>query len=188
MNIISEFDKLINCGNLSFNDPIFKKVDQTVNETSNELLKFNNATSTTERLEILKQITHREVPDSTVINPPYQTDFGANTFLGKNVFINRDCTLVDLGGIYLADNVLLAPHAMIISVNHNENPAHRRDLVLKSVHIQKNAWIGANAIILPGVTVGENAIVGAGSVVTKNVPADSIVAGDPAKFIRKIKK
>lgn len=75
---------------------------------------------------------------------------------------------------------------MLISVGHNEDPAHRHDLVLKSVRIKQGAWLGANVTVLPGVTIGENAIVGAGAVVTKDVPAKTVVAGVPAKILRTI--
>lgn len=94
---------------------------------------------------------------------------------------------VDLGGIYLADGTLIGPGAMLITVNHVEDPAHRRDVYAKPVHIEKNAWIGAKAMILSGVTVGENAIVGAGSIVTKDVPANMVVVGSPARVLRRVK-
>lgn len=90
--------------------------------------------------------------------------------------------MVDLGGITIEDDVLIGPGVYLISVNHH----HRKELELKPVLIKKNAWIGAKATILPGVTVGENAVVAAGAVVTKDVPANTVVAGMPAKVIKKI--
>lgn len=92
----------------------------------------------------------------------------------------------DLGGIVIEDKVLIAPNVTIISVNHPLNLTKRRGLELKPVRIKENAWVGANATILPGVTVGKNAVVAAGAVVTKNVPDNMVVAGVPAKGIKKI--
>ena len=92
----------------------------------------------------------------------------------------------DLGGITLEDNVLIGPRANIISVNHPAEPQARRGIILNPVRICKNAWIGANATILPGVTVGENAIVAAGAVVSKYVPPNTVVGGVPAKIIKTI--
>ena len=94
--------------------------------------------------------------------------------------------MVDLGGITIEDDVLIGPGVYLISVNHQLDPHHLKELELKPVLIKKNAWIGAKATILPGVTVGENAVVAAGAVVTKDVPANTVVAGMPAKVIKKI--
>lgn len=132
---------------------------------------------------LLEQITGEKIDNSTIISLPFRTDFGRNISIGKEVFINSDVMMTDLGSITIEDKVLIGPRAMIISVNHPQEAALRRGLILKPVHIKKNAWIGAGATILPGVTIGENAIVGAGSVVTKDVPANATVVGVPAKII-----
>ena len=91
---------------------------------------------------------------------------------------------MDLGGITIEDDVMLGPNVQLITENHPINPSERKNLDLKSILIQKNAWIGAGAIVLPGVIVGENSVVAAGSVVTKDVPANMVVGGIPAKFIK----
>ncbi|MBM6839897.1 sugar O-acetyltransferase, partial [Clostridium saudiense] len=96
------------------------------------------------------------------------------------------CMFVDLGGIELEDNVLIGPEVKILSVNHPIDSRNRRGVILKSVKIKRNAWIGAGAIICPGVTIGENSVIGAGSVVTKDVADNCVYAGVPAKFIKKI--
>ncbi|MBM7642698.1 DapH/DapD/GlmU-related protein [Streptococcus loxodontisalivarius] len=136
--------------------------------------------------QLLEQITGQAIDSSTVINVPFQTDFGRHISFGKNVYVNMDVFMVDLGGIVIEDDVLIAPRAKLISVNHPLNPADRHKLELKSVTIKRNAWIGADATILPGVTVGENAVVAAGALVTKDVPANTVVAGVPAKVIKEI--
>ena len=93
--------------------------------------------------------------------------------------------MVDLGGITIEDDVLIGPGAYLISVNHQLKPKQRKELELKPVVIERNAWIGA--MILPGVTIGENAVVAAGAVASKNVPANTVVADIPARIIKKIK-
>ena len=97
--------------------------------------------------------------------------------------------MVDLGGITIEDDVLIGPGAYLLSVNHQLKPKQRKELELKPVVIERNAWIGAKAMILPGVTIGENAVVAAGAVAvaSKNVPANTVVADIPARIIKKIK-
>ena len=131
-------------------------------------------------------ITGSEIDKSTVVFTPLYINYGKNTKIGKNGFINFDCIFLDLGGIVIEDNVLIAPKVSLLSEGHSVSPANRQGLVPGPIHIKKNVWIGANATILPGVTVGENAVVAAGAVVTKDVPDNTIVGGVPAKFIRNI--
>lgn len=118
--------------------------------------------------------------------PPFTVDFGPQVSLGKNIYINKNVNLVSLGGIRIEDNVLIGPKAIIVSINHDQKVQNRRNLIPKKVHLKKNSWIGAGAIFLPGITIGENSIVGAGSIVTKNVPDNTVVAGNPAKEIKRL--
>ncbi|MFD1417983.1 DapH/DapD/GlmU-related protein [Companilactobacillus keshanensis] len=165
----------------------FPEIKQIVEENSELLIKLNyNYQDKQQRLELLSQITHQTVSSTNEINTPFHTDFGPHIFLGENDFINKDCMFVDLGGIYLGNNVLIGPRCTIISINHDEEPEHRTNLLPKAVHIHDGAWLGAGVMVLPGVTIGKNAIVGAGSVVTKNVPENMVAVGNPAKVIRKI--
>lgn len=137
---------------------------------------------------LLERIWGRPVDSSVSVFPPFYTAFGRLTCVGKEVFINFGCTFLDQGGITLEDGVFIGPGVKIVTENHPEIPELRHRLLVKPVMIRSNAWIGAGAIILPGVTVGRNAIVAAGAVVTKDVPDDAIVGGVPAKFIRNIEK
>ncbi|MDO4903046.1 MAG: sugar O-acetyltransferase, partial [Limosilactobacillus sp.] len=141
-----------------------------------------------EVLEILGKVIGQKIDSSVEVRIPFFTDYGRNIKLGKNIFINSGVMFTDLGGIEIEDNVLIGPKANIISVNHPLDPAKRRGLEFKPVKIKRNAWIGANATIVPGVTVGENAVVGAGAVVTKDVPDNTVVAGVPAKVIKTIEE
>jgi len=137
--------------------------------------------------EVISDLTGQEIDESTWIVPPFYTDFGQFIRLGKKVFINSGCMFMDRGGITLEDGVFIGPGVNIITENHAEQPELRHNVYTRPILIKRNAWIGASAVILPGVTIGENAIVAAGAVVSKDVPDNTIVGGVPAKIIRKIK-
>ncbi len=135
---------------------------------------------------VLAALSQSPVADSVHVNLPFYSDFGRHIRFGRNVFINSGAMFTDLGGITLEDDVLIAPRVNILTVNHPENPAERRGLILKPVLIRRRAWIGAGATILPGVTVGENAIVAAGAVVARDVPENTVVGGVPARILKTI--
>ena len=137
--------------------------------------------------ELFSKLTASEIDESCFIIPPFHTEFGKNTKIGKNVFINSCCRFQDNGGIEIGDKTMIGPNVTIVTVNHDINPETRINATAKPVKIGKNVWIGADCTILPGVTIGTNSVIGAGSVVTKDVPDNVIVAGNPAKFIKKIK-
>jgi len=130
--------------------------------------------------QLVSEIIGQKIAASTEIRLPFYSDYGHNIKLGKRVFINANVMMVDLGGITIENDVLIGPGAYLISVNHKLDPQHRKELELKPVVIKQNAWIGAKATILPGVMVGKNAVV------TKDVPANTVVAGNPAKIIKKL--
>lgn len=115
------------------------------------------------------------------------TDFGKNIHLGENVFINAGCKFQDQGGIYIGDNVLIGHNVVLATLNHDENPERRGNLIPGAINIGDNVWIGSNATILAGVSIGDGAIIAAGAVVTKDVDENTIVAGVPAKYIRDVK-
>jgi acetyltransferase-like isoleucine patch superfamily enzyme len=130
------------------------------------------------------QLLNGTLDETSYIMPPLQIDFGCQMKLGKQVFINHSLTCMAAGGITIDDGVMIGPNVKIVTDNHDFQ--NRMVLRCKGVHIGKNAWIGANALILPGVTIGENAIVAGGAVVTKNVEPNTIVGGNPAKFIKNV--
>jgi acetyltransferase-like isoleucine patch superfamily enzyme len=102
--------------------------------------------------------------------------------VGHNVFVNQNCTFYDLGGLAIADDVMIGPNLSIITAGHPLEPSQRRAATIrKPIVIEKNVWIAAGAIIIGGVTVGENSVVAAGSVVTKDVPPNTFVGGNPAR-------
>lgn len=132
------------------------------------------------------EITGQAVGEDFNLNPPFYTDFGRNIRVGKRVFINFGCTFMDRGGVTIGDDAFIAPQVQLITENHGLEPDRRRYITSRPIIIGKNVWIGAGAIILPGVHIGDGAVVGAGSVVTKDVPANTVVAGNPTKPIKKI--
>ncbi|MFV5684914.1 sugar O-acetyltransferase [Flavobacterium sp. GB2R13] len=182
------FSKLKTGKTISPNDPQAYKLIEASFATKKVLVQMNNSSNPKEIRDLLSQITDTEIDESTTVFTPFHINYGKHTKIGKNVFINFDCVFLDLGGITIEDNVLIAPKVSLLSEGHPISNEDRHSLIPQPIHIKKNAWIGANATILPGVTIGENAIVAAGAVVSKDVPDNSIVGGVPAKFIKSISK
>lgn len=135
---------------------------------------------------LLGQLTGAPIDDSVTLFPPFHTDFGRNTTIGRNVFINMGCKFQDQGGLTIQDGALIGHNVVIATLNHPLDPAHRADVIPAPVVVGKGAWIGSNATILPGVTVGDGAVVAAASVVTKDVPAGALVVGSPARVRRRV--
>jgi maltose O-acetyltransferase len=126
--------------------------------------------------------------ETTFLNPPFYCDYGSNIEVGRNCFINYNCTILDNGKVTLGDNCLLAPNVSIYTAGHTMHPAARA-LGYEygiPVTIGDNVWIGGNTVICPGVHIGNNVVIGAGSVVTKDIPDWSFAAGNPCRVIRPI--
>lgn len=136
--------------------------------------------------ELLAQLTGRPVDETVTLFPPFNADFGKNIILGKRIFINAGCKFQDQGGVTIGDDSLIGHNVVIATLNHDLDPARRADMHPAPVVIGRNVWIGSNVTVLPGVTIGENAVVAAASVVTKDVPANTIVVGSPARVVRSL--
>jgi acetyltransferase-like isoleucine patch superfamily enzyme len=147
-------------------------------------LTFNDAD---EVRALFSELIGKPVDDSFLLIPPFYTTGGADTRIGRNVFVNQNCTFYDLGGLDIADDVMIGPNVSLITSGHPLEASRRRAFTIaKPIVIEKNVWIAAGATIIGGVTIGENSAVAAGSVVTKNVPPNTFVGGNPARFIRSI--
>lgn len=133
---------------------------------------------------LLAELTGKAVADSVVVFPPFHSEFGKNLTLGPDVFINLGCRFQDTGGITIGESTLIGHGSTLTTLNHNLDPARRADMVPAPIRIGRKVWLGAAVTVVPGVTIGDGAIVGAGAVVTKDVPANAIVAGVPAKLVR----
>jgi len=180
------FQRLLNGEAVPFNDPDYFNIGDACNHTRKLLVKLNNETDLDNARTFLSDITDSRIDETTTILPPFQINYGKNTKIGKKVFINFDCTFLDLGGITIEDNVMLAPKVSLLSEGHPISAKERQTLTTGKIHIKKNVWIGANATILAGVTIGENSVVAAGAIVSKDVPDNTIVGGIPAKIIKTI--
>lgn len=179
------FSRLQNGGTVLPDDPEMPHLRAAFYEIKNKLNQLNNSSDPDEVSELLSEITEQKLENVTVFTPVY-INYGKGITIGKNVFINFDCTFLSLGGITIEDDVLIGPKVSLITENHPLEPQQRKGLTGKSIIIKKNAWIGANVTILPGVTVGENSVVAAGAVVSKDVSENTIVGGIPAKIIKTI--
>lgn len=180
------FDRMLAGGIISHDDPEMKRVWAKIARTIKLSSLLNTSTDVNQIRGRLSEIISSTIDSSTIIFVPFYTNFGQHIKIGRQVFINHDCSFLDMGGITIEDNVQIGPKVSLITENHPLAPSQRKDLELKGILLKKNAWLGAGVTILPGVTIGENAIVAAGSVVSKDVAANTVVAGVPAKVIKTI--
>ena len=149
--------------------------------------EINGKYHTPEELRALfSELTGQAVDESFSLFPPVYSDFGRNITVGRNVFINSGCCFQDQGGIVLGDGVLVGHQVVFATLDHDLDPARRGGMFPAPIRVGKNVWIGAHATILKGVTIGDNAVVAAGAVVTKDVPANTVVGGVPARVIKTI--
>lgn len=137
-----------------------------------------------ERMRLINEIFGKET--NAWIEPPFYFCYGTNITLGEGTYINFDCNFVDDGKINIGKDVLFGPSVTIATTGHPVNPKMREYMYADTVTIEDNCWIGAGAIICPGVTIGRNSVIGAGSVVTHDIPEDSVAAGSPCRVIRPI--
>jgi acetyltransferase-like isoleucine patch superfamily enzyme len=181
------------------NDDCTKIIHRRTPESAAMLANIKRAMAITARLNRLTfedadqiralfgELIGKKVHDSFLLIPPFYTAGGDEIRVGRNVFVNQNCTFYDLGGLDIADDVMIGPNVSIITAGHPLDPSQRRAATIgKPIVIEKGAWIAARATIIGGVTVGENSVVAAGSVVTKDVPPNTLVGGNPARVIRSI--
>lgn len=147
--------------------------------------ELNSAYRTPEEIiSLFSRLTEKEIDPSFRLFPPFYTDCGKNISIGKRVFINSGCRFQDQGGITIGNDCLIGHNAVFATLNHGFAPDERKDLHPAPIALGNNVWLGANVTILPGVTIDDNAVIAAGAVVTKDVPANVIAGGVPAKVIK----
>jgi maltose O-acetyltransferase len=157
-----------------------------------ELLARYNATleeQSDERTALLRELLARVGRDAW-IEPPFFCDYGSNTSVGDRFYANTGCIFLDSAPVTIGDRVLLGPAVQLLAVTHPLEAELRAQGLeyAKPIVVGDDVWLGGGAIVLPGVTIGDRAVVGAGSVVTRDVPADTVVAGSPARFIRSLEE
>jgi acetyltransferase-like isoleucine patch superfamily enzyme len=186
MNPTEILNKLQGGATIYPNSPEFTFINQVVPRTHQLVAQLNNLSDGDDIRACLSEITGSEIDATTAIFPPFYTNFGQLIRIGKGVFINHACSFLDIGGITIEDEVLIGPRVNLTTESHPLNPNERRTLLTAPIVIKRRAWIGAGVTILPGITVGENSVVAAGAVVTKDVPDNTVVAGIPAKPVKRI--
>jgi maltose O-acetyltransferase len=151
------------------------------------LARYNrtSAEDAAERARILKELFGRAGPD-TVVEPPFHCDYGSNISVGERFYANSGCVFLDCAPITIGDRAQLGPQVQLLAVSHPLDRALRATGLEygEPIEIGDDVWLGGGAIVLPGVTIGDGAVVGAGSVVTRDVAAESVVAGNPARPLR----
>lgn len=163
----------------------FEKIKAIQSINRKLVTEFNTSYhSDSENLALFEKITGHEIDKSVCIWPPFYTDFGRNIVIGKNVFINSNCTFMDRGGITIGNDTYIAPNVQLTTLNHDYDPEKRHITYSRPITVGEKVWIGMGSIILPGVTIGDGAIVAAGAVAIKDVPPMATVAGVPAKIIK----
>lgn len=135
---------------------------------------------------LLSRLFGQEVDPTLRVFPPFYTDFGKNIHIGRRVFINACCHFQDHGGVTVGDDCQIGHNVVFATLDHGFAPGDRKSTYPAPITLGRNVWIGSNVTILRGVTIGDNAIVAAGAVVTRDVPADTLAGGVPAKPIKNI--
>ena len=168
-------------------EDIHRFMDEMSNEARRITFKLNASFHAPDEVRaLLSELFGKPVPPSLRVFPPFYTDFGKNIEIGNDVFINACCHFQDQGGVTLGDGCLIGHNVVFATLNHDMNPEKRAAMTPAPIVLGKRVWVGSNSTILQGVTIGDNAIIAAGAVVTKDVPANTVVGGVPAKFIRNI--
>ena len=169
-------------------EDIFRFMDEMSEQARRITFALNSAYHTPDEVRaLLSRLFGYEVDPTLRVFPPFYTDFGRNITVGEDVFINACCHFQDHGGVTLGDGCQIGHNVVFATLDHGLAPEERHTTCPAPIVLGKNVWVGANATILRGVTIGDNAVVAAGAVVTKDIPADTVAGGVPAKAIRKIR-
>lgn len=170
-------------------DPLDPQLTQERQNCRDLCLRINatREDQTVERAQLLAELFGQET--DAWLQPPFFCDYGTNISLGKKVFFNFNCVVLDVMPVIIGDYTLFGPAVQIYTATHPLDAAERRRGLeaAKPITIGRDVWVGGGAIICPGVTIGDRSVIGAGSVVTKDIPADVIAAGNPCRVIRPLK-
>ena len=186
----AEYEKILNSGEL------YDTFDQGMLDYQWEMMKridlFNAQPKTPEGVKAQDEILREALgtySEGVIVTPPVYANWGLrNVHVGKNTYFNFNTLFVDDGRIEIGEHCMIGPNCMFIGAQHPVSPGLRRKGLQynKPVRIGNNVWFGAGVTVLPGVTIGDNTVVGAGSVVTRDLPANVVAVGNPARVLRKI--
>ena len=181
------FARDVNGEMVSPNDAGYEDLIADIFTTMQTAAEMNTGYRTPEEVHTyMGRILGKPLEKSTTVLPPLYIDYGKPVTIGRGCFIQQCCTFFGRGGITIGNDVFIGPKVNLITINHDPNPENRSATYGRPIVIEDKVWIGIAATILPGVKIGYGAIVGAGSVVTKDVPPMTVVAGNPARIIKKI--
>lgn len=184
---IEDFKEYVKTGKALNTEEIHRFMNEMSGEARRVTFRLNTAYHEPDEVRnLLSELFGYDVPASLRVFPPFYTDFGKNITVGNDVFINACCHFQDHGGVTLGDGCQIGHNVVFATLNHELRPEARQTTVPAPIVLGRNVWVGSNATILQGVTIGDNAVVAAGAVVTKDVAANTIVGGVPAKFIKNI--
>lgn len=186
MHMKTEKEKMISGENY---DPYDQELVEDRKFARDLLKKFNDSEESQieERKAILNQLFNAET--DVYIQQPFFCDYGSNITLGKKIFMNFNCVILDVAPVEIGDFTLFGPSVQVYTAMHPLSADERRQGTEsgKPIKIGEDVWIGGNAVICPGVTIGSRSIIGAGSVVTRDIPDDVFAAGNPCRVIRSLK-
>lgn len=186
---LKELLEIFESGEMIGDDPeVIDCMRSYIRENRRLLFDMNNEwhEDPDEITDIFGRITSKPVGEGFRINPPFFTDFGKNISIGDHVFVNSGCKFQDQGGISIGDMTFIGHDVVLATLDHDLDPDRRVYMYPAPINIGKKVWIGSGAIITKGVTIGDNAVVAAGAVVTKDVPANTVVGGVPARVIKQL--
>ena len=184
---LQEFKEYVKTGRALSSEDIHRFMDEMSDAARRVTFRLNAAYHDPDEVRaLLSELFGYEVPRSLRVFPPFYTDFGRNITVGEHVFINACCHFQDHGGVVLGDGCQIGHNVVFATLNHGLKPEERRTMTPAPIVLGKNVWVGSNSTILQGVTVGDNAVIAAGAVVTKDVAADTVVGGVPARKLKDI--
>ena len=186
MPLRTEKEKMLAGESYNIFDPDLEAIRQKTKEL---LRRYNLTEAVSERQNALRQLLGH-IGQNSIIEPPFYSSYGQNIHIGDHVYLNFLCTILDNNEVHIGHHVQIGPVVQIYTAAHPLQAESRNQgwEVAKPIVIEENVWIGGGAILLPGVRIGRNAVVGAGAVVSRSVPANTVVAGNPARVIREIEQ
>ena len=182
-----DFKVYVKTGNPLDTEEIHRFMDDMSDKARRITFRLNAAYHTPDEVRgLLSELFGYKVPQTLRVFPPFYTDFGKNITVGEGVFVNACCHFQDHGGVTIGNGCQIGHNVIFATLNHELAPERRKTTRPAPIVLGRNVWVGSNATILQGVTIGDNAIVAAGAVVTKDIAANTVVGGVPARFIKRI--